>query len=283
MNYFPYSGSLEDIDERIAKQNRDNPEYRSFTDVENSVDSILDENADIKEEYRLLFYSFFARDYEKRHKEPPYSINEIEIIREFEEWLKKQALLTEAYAKCLSRLNYAPRKLPSEGSSYIELYKGDYDTLKKAFHEHITVYSNYATTIDPIKAKDYSLSNNDMHVIRKVPVIKRDIAGKTVYLPFSPFKVNMVYVHNPYSKVEENRIRSLLQNDDLNVVYGIFGLTTDPELEYKLNQLDELFNELLSHNQRTNKFFSDIVNDRKDIGDYKIGLIYKPRKIKETD
>lgn len=249
----------------------------NYYDLEKDVDDIIDENASIKEKYRLLLYERFAKDYEKKHGKAPYSINDKSVIKEFEVWLEKQALLINIYADCLRRLNWAPRKLPTPGNSYIELFKGDVDTLIKSFPEHITVYSSFASTIDPIKARNVSLCNEDVHVKGKTPTIKREVIGKPIYLPFSPFKINTLYVHNPYSKEEERKIKTLLQNDDLNIVFGIYGLSSDPQLHYKINQLSKLFEELLEKNKRTKIFLSS--DSKPGIGEYQMGLIYKPRNL----
>lgn len=269
-NYFDRKREEESIFENSIR-------YSDFLAAEKEADSILDEKANIKSQYDLLFYNRFASEYEKKYGTRPYSINDPKVIKKFSEWLKKQSALLNVYADCLRRLKWAPRKTPTRENIYVELYKGDVDSLVKAFPEHITVLSNYATTIDPIKSKNPALSNSEVYVRNGVPSIKTYFCNKPVYLPYDPFVINSLYVHNPYSGIEGRRIESLLHNDDLSVVYGIYGLETDPQLEYKLIELSKLYEELLKDNQTT-KLYKSGKEYRSDIGEYQMGIIYKPRK-----
>lgn len=265
--------SSEDIKETEASKN--------FTEyviaAEREAESILDEKYTVKSGYQMMFYNRFALDYEKRNGFKPYSINDPKVKKEYNDWLRKQSSLFNIYVDCLRRFKWAPRKMPTDSNYYLELFKGDLDTLKKVFPQHVTVLSNYGSTIDPIKAQDSTLRNIDIHVRGGLPSFKVDAFGDTVYLPLDPHKINTLYVHNPYNLLEERKIKSLIHNNDLSVVYGIYSLASDPQLEYKLIELSKLYTELLKDNQTTKIYLSGI-ESRSDIGEYQIGLIYKPRK-----
>jgi hypothetical protein len=239
-------------------------------------EALTDDKIDIKQEYYNIFFNKFLKIYKETHNLRVVDPNDPEIIKEYNFWLKKQVLLLGIYIENMKKLKWSPNNRNIVGNKPMELFKGDLDSLKKTFSRNLIVYSKYGCTIGKENYKD-GVHSEEMGVRDYSPsIITYKFGKKPTYLPLCDGSYSTLYIHNPYDHVEEQRINSLLFNDSANIVYGLFGLTLDPELEYKMHKFSDLYKELFEDDPNTRIF--QIRTSREDVGEYQMGLIFKPKK-----
>ena len=110
---------------------------------------------------------------------------------------------------------------------------------------------------------------------------QKQFFDKPAIIPLAIDKFNSFFTHNPYSRGEEKTISCLIHNDDINFVYGFYGLHSDPDTFNRFSRFMSLGYEL-AKDSKENKLMH-MSSTREDVGDYSVALIYKPAKNKETN
>ena len=226
-----------------------------------------------EEDYSRIFYDKYtsAQDILNNY-ENLYEIIDIDNFGDYSSWIRKYTELVKEYSKFLKLCELNPysfkRTIP------IELYKGSFDSLK-AYFDRLMIYSLYATTIN-YEHNTKNINLDEVVVRDNVPCHKVLQKNKNViYLPFNTELFDTYFVHNPYNKTEEKRIMKLFENDDINVIYGLYGFSYESDIDDKIIDLMNLKSQI-----EGSKFY-ELRKESKDLGSYHMGIIYKPKNIKK--
>ena len=220
------------------------------------------------EEYSKIFYDKFTSAQKSIVENADiYDTLEEEKYNDYKTWMNNYRSVLVEYANFLRNCKLNPNKFKK--SCPIELFKGSLDSLRYQF-PNLRVYSKYATTFN-IDNKKLDIIPNDITVRHGNPAYKLlTESGSIIYLPTNTDLYNMFYVHNPYNKKEENMIHSLLENDKLTVIYGLFGSPDEEDIDKKIEDLRTLKKNLVGAR------FYEVRKDDPKLGEYHIGLLYKP-------
>lgn len=224
------------------------------------------------------YYSLFNEMYKSAQKSIEQNSNEEDLskekgLTEYPEWRKKHLFLLREYSRFLKFCDLNPYKLRKH--SPIELFKGPEDSLR-TMDPYIDVSSIYAGSFENLK-KAGGIQLTNVSVKKGVPCHVIKTAWKTVlYVPFDTEVRDLYYVHNPYNEEEEENILGLLENDDLNVIYGLYGYNLEGNIDEKVEKLRKTKEDL-----KDAKFF-ELHKENSHFGEYQIAMIYKPKKQKEN-
>lgn len=229
--------------------------------IENEYDKIFRKKFDgyLKEKYGASIAANIDKD-------------EYESI--YEKWLLNQKRLFGYYVDFLKAFKVAPNQCKVHPT---ELFKGDYDTLKHSYRKQLEVFSKYASTINTDVYTKGIHSFDDVSICNGFPCYCIDTDdGNIIHLPVKQNLFYTYYVHNPYSKKEKNIIMRMLQNDSIDITYGLYGYTKFGDIDSQIEELKRLKQEL------PEATFMDLVKNDGTEESFHMALLYKP-KTKETD
>ena len=229
------------------------------------------EEINTEEEYSKLFYDKFSsaqkqlakniEDYDQLHES---------VYAEYDPWLEKRKTLLKEYANFLKYNNLNPNRFKSNNS--IELFTGSYDTLKHCYKNSIEVYSKYASTL-ATTAPAHRIHHMEIGVRNGRPcyVLHVPNSDTKLYVPFNYF-FDRIYVQNPHTSKERSMMERLVANEDLSVIYGLYGSPLEEDIDKRISDLQRLKTEIEGAK------FMEYRGETKKLGPYHIGLIYKPRQ-----
>lgn len=161
-------------------------------------------------------------------------IHSNEFMSEFYEWIKTRQAIGEEYLALIEEFN-----LPVKDSSCAEINKGVYDSIT-IDHDTtlITPYIEEKELYDPSRLIKYSL-----HVDSNFgfPEIKME-EGYRLIIP--EHEVSTYITQNPYNQSLYKGLELLHNSNRNNIVFGVYGETSDKDIREKLNSVLRLRKEL---------------------------------------
>lgn len=217
-------------------------------------------------EYSKIFYDRYSAA--KKKKIDDLILEEDDEFDDYQSWINKYELLVKEYTKFLRYIDLNPTRFKK--ISPIELFKGSFDSLKKS-NGNLWLFTKYANTFNQ-DGKKLGIQLTDITVRDGVPnhIIKTE-NGKVYHIPFNTTGFDTIYVHNPYNKREETMIHKLLDNDNLCVIYGLYGFSEEENIDEKIEHLKELRDKL------TGAKLYEVNKETNNLGKIHMGVIYKPR------
>ena len=223
----------------------------------------------LEDDYENLYIKLF-RIYQSNclvNEENITSSKQINHIQ-YEDWLLKRLALLTKYSEFLRICNVNPNRFKEPS---IELLKGQYDSLIRSYPKYIKVYSKYGATFSEKLKGEVILQ--DITVIDGVPnYVLKTADGTKATVPFNVELFDIYYVHNPYTSREEKMCQELVSNPNLTTVYGLYGLASEKDIDSKIDDLRSFSKEI------PRAQFHELRGVTKNIGEFHIGLIYKPRQ-----
>ncbi len=263
-----------------------NPELRVKVTSPLLYNHALVHEEDYEKKYGRLFYEWYlsnlkkekmdAIDYEKFREFP------VDNTPQFNEWIQKREQLFKQYVSFLGYKGLTPSKYKKEHP--IELFKGNFDSLKtvnkKVYEKTITVYSQYATTLN-CDCENGAIQA-EMSVMKGVPCyVLRTPDDKVFKVPLNMEHISRVYVHNPYTKAEARACEKLLENPDLTVIYGLYGFKDEDGIEEKIARLREISDNIKKLQPLTK--FCLCEDETNLLGSTVQALVFKPRQGSEKE
>ena len=235
---------------------------------------------DKENEYGQLFYQMYLSYLENT------KVGDIDLEKfrefptdntpDFNEWVTKRILLFKQYIAFLGHKGLTPSRYDKDHP--IELFKGNFDSLKTIYKKSLTVYSQYATTLNC--DRENGAIQADISVMNGVPCYVLKTPNDQVFkVPLNMEDISKVYVHNPYTNQEARDCEKLLSNPYLTVIYGIFGLADEEGIDKKIANLRKLSDTIKGMYPSTR--FSSYEDETNRIGKFKIGLLLKPTTIQK--
>lgn len=245
--------------------------------------NLMEQNADnLQVEYSRFLYNKFLSEESKIIKDPDkFNTAEASGADDFDLWLKRREELCRRYSVFLRNCHLNPTKASIKKGSSIELFKGKYDSLKTTWKAAVQLYSKYASTLD------YTGKKNG--IFPSVPTVRNGKPGQIlvspqcdekIFLPFDTEVHDRYYVHNPENANELRAMESLLQNDDITVIFGLYGFVQDEDLSAKIKRLRAL-EEVLEKTKEIYPYFFQGKSRRSDsiqLPPYQMLVVYKPKR-----
>jgi hypothetical protein len=238
-------------------------------------------NPDLKEEYYDIFLEKFTIALcLLKGQGVNVDLNDVDMLAHYKKWLERRVALLKIYSEFLMQCKLSPN---NNKVRPIELSKGYFDSLKKYF-QRIDVYSKYAVTINPesyldgVHPCDIKIKNGKPNVIieSKPSTTFENSSIQKFTIPLNTKKYFTYFVHNPYDAKEENSFYSLLNNEYLDITFGLFGFPKEEMIDEKIDRLRKAKESI-----KDSRFF-EIRMDDSFLGEYHIALLYKPRTKKDN-
>jgi len=160
-------------------------------------------------------------------------INSQSFINEFSEWLRERDIIGGYYASFIDCMRVHPSLTPE---TCVETSKGAYDTITE--YTGMTMITPYYDYRKAIIGRD--IIDGEFRVIDSTPIIqggiKSDIVDTTMIRRF--------LTQNPYSDYEIANWEQLHNSGESNITVGIYGETTDKDIDSKIKQLRRLKDKL---------------------------------------
>lgn len=225
------------------------------------------EEQDLETSYSDMFFKYFK----VIERSTLCDVDNFDAIRDqnatnYDAWIKRRKDLLKVYINFLRFCNLSPNRFKEPS---IELSKGVFDSLKSEYSKNIIVYSKYANTLGSAKGVEL----HDITIRDGVPCFKlQNFEGRPpIILPLNINVYDRYYIHNPYSDKEAKTYEKLVANPDLTVIYGLYGFSKDEGIDEKIEELKYLKSYI------PNSQFFELRGETQKIGEYHVGLIYKPK------